>query len=118
MVGCLLYPHTFLQPSLRSFSLRSLKNNAIAPLVTWDAKATTILALCEGVANMTRAYLMQEGAYDDFLAVVDREWGRVFGPTGTNPLQGEALGFRPPTAALPPRPARPQFTHCNATSSR
>jgi hypothetical protein len=68
----------------------------VSPLVTWDSKITTVLAMLGGVVNLNRNVLQQTNTYDRFTYVINREWSRVF-----TSLEGENLPFRTPTAAIP-----------------
>ena len=90
----------------------TLRNGTqVAPLATWDSKITTVLAICGGVVDVVEQALAAMGKLAPFVAVVDREWGRVFGNSST-PLPGEHLPFLGPDAgAYVPRGA-PDFTTC------
>ncbi|MBI4372266.1 MAG: DUF89 family protein, partial [Candidatus Omnitrophica bacterium] len=73
-----------------------IKGTAIAPLLTWDAKITTDVALVGGITDETAAALKKDGRYQRFFDLVDREYSRAF-PR----LEGEDLPFAEPTAVIP-----------------
>jgi hypothetical protein len=71
----------------------------IAPLLTWDAKATTVLALCRtqpAAARMGQA-LKRDGRYDEFLRRIHEFYRQAF---GAEPLKGEDLPLRAPTGGF------------------
>eukprot|EP01102_Stenamoeba_stenopodia_P001672 TRINITY_DN11510_c0_g1_i1.p1 TRINITY_DN11510_c0_g1~~TRINITY_DN11510_c0_g1_i1.p1 ORF type:complete len:553 (+),score=122.93 TRINITY_DN11510_c0_g1_i1:63-1661(+) len=68
----------------------------ISPVVTWDSKITTVLAMAGGITNLTRTALQMDGKYDRFYSVVDTVWTAKF-PS----LNGEELPFALPTATIP-----------------
>jgi len=69
---------------------------AIAPVLTWDSKITTLCAMVGGVSEIVRAGLVQEQKFYRFYDIVNREWGMVF-PS----LDGENLPFQLPVAYVP-----------------
>jgi hypothetical protein len=50
---------------------------AIAPVLTWDGKVTTDLALLGGVYNETRNYLIEDGLYSKFRSYLAKEFEKV-----------------------------------------
>lgn len=87
---------------------------AVAPLVTWDTKITTVVALLGGVVDIVQRGLEKMGQLQPLISVIDREWSRVFFPNGTaaTKLPGEELPFHgPPADKYVPRNAL-DFTSC------
>ncbi|MFT4938138.1 MAG: hypothetical protein ACI88A_001161 [Paraglaciecola sp.] len=50
---------------------------AIAPVLTWDGKVTTNLALLGGVYNEIRNYLIEDGLYDEFRSRLAQEFDKI-----------------------------------------
>jgi hypothetical protein len=48
------------------------------PLVTWDAKVTSVLAALGGAVDLCRSYLQRRGVYDAFANRVQHEWSLAF----------------------------------------
>lgn len=44
----------------------------ISPLVTWDSKITTVVALVDGIVDLTEKYMRKDGVYDRFYFLVNR----------------------------------------------
>jgi hypothetical protein len=63
--------------------------------LTWRGKATTIIAFDGGVRHLVRAYLKYENLYDDFIATVEEEYGRVF-----QELKGENISLMLPKTLM------------------
>ncbi len=76
----------------------STDGRRIAPLLTWDGKVTTVLALLGESTDMMREVLKESEKYDQFLSLVSGEYAKVF---GRNSLEGTNLAFRTPTAVIP-----------------
>ena len=77
----------------------NINGTEICPLVTWDSKATTTLAMAGGVGGLVGTALRAEAGgarYARFIEVVTREHTRVFGATVS-----ETEDFAFPTAAVP-----------------
>ncbi|EFC36809.1 predicted protein [Naegleria gruberi] len=55
-----------------------INGKKICPVLTWDSKITTIVALCGGIFNYTREYMKKHNVYNEFIQSIDREWSRVF----------------------------------------
>lgn len=85
----------------------NINATAISPVLTWDSKITTVLAIMGGLSPITREVLKETKMYDRFTAVIQREWNRAF-PV----LHGENLSFALPTASLP-GPGLGDFTLCS-----
>ncbi len=56
------------------------------PLVTWDAKVTSVLAAFGGAVDLCRAYLQRRNVYDVFASRVQHEWGLAFRSVSTGSL--------------------------------
>ena len=76
----------------------STDGSKIAPLITWDGKITTVLALLGESSDMMRDVLKKTGKYDTFISMIHREYTNTFGGEA---LEGETLSFRTPTAEIP-----------------
>ena len=50
----------------------------VGAFVSWDSKVTTDVALLGGVGPFVKKGLMREGLYEEFVNVLEREYGRVF----------------------------------------
>ena len=84
----------------------------IAPLLTWDGKDTTILAIVGNSTQMMGDALKRASVYTRFIQLIGRKYRSVF---GSAPLEGEDLPFRTPTAAIPL--AMPDFSPPSAIAS-
>jgi hypothetical protein len=87
----------------------AVNGTMICPLLTWDAKITSVLAMLGGMGEITEGYLHQDGLWDTFHSIVDREYSRAF-PV----LHGEALPFGLPKSAGPTNLV--DFTNCRCDS--
>lgn len=89
---------------------------AISPVVTWDSKITTIVAMLSShLIDVTREILRNDGNYERFYDITEIEWSRVF---GSEPLLGEDLPWSVPSVDLPrPRNGLPDFTLCRNAAS-
>lgn len=85
----------------------SVDGKWISPVVTWDSKITTLLAMSGGIGPINRQGLKADGVYDRFTQVLHDRWAEEF-----SNLSGEDLPF-----ALPPPAVRPEgvpdFTLCH-----
>lgn len=78
----------------------------IAPVVTWDSKITSLLAMCGGIGDLVGKGLKSDGTYARFSDVVTRGPLKVF-----THLEGEDVPF-----ALPPTLhaySQKDFTQCS-----
>ncbi|MBI4971211.1 MAG: 6-phosphogluconolactonase, partial [Candidatus Omnitrophica bacterium] len=80
----------------------SVDGNAIAPLLTWDGKMTTVLAALGGIHAQIAKALKADGKYDAFRQILKREYGSVFPAVAKNDIP-----FASPTASIPE--AMPDF---------
>lgn len=74
----------------------SLDGKEICPLLTWDSKITTVVAMYGGIHRIIRKVLIKENLYQRFIHIVNTEWGRVF----TN-IRGEHIHFKLPSKDVP-----------------
>ena len=79
-------------------------NGTITPVVTWDAKAVTVLGLLGGIGPLVESGLEEEGKLSKFVEVVNKEWGRVFNSS-------LSIGFSLPTKPMN-RTVHTEFTGC------
>mmetsp|Transcript_19047 Transcript_19047/g.21211 ORF Transcript_19047/g.21211 Transcript_19047/m.21211 type:complete len:519 (+) Transcript_19047:48-1604(+) len=77
----------------------------IAPLVTWDSKMTTVIAMLGGVQDVVEKYLERDGKLQRFKDVVTREWSLKFPK-----ITGEEIPLCVPSESVPN--ILPIFTHC------
>ena len=73
----------------------SIYGTKISPLLTWDAKQTTVLSLLGGTGDLIKKYLPKQ-LLERFKFVIDRDYSAVF-----NHLDGEQLDFKLPLATIP-----------------
>ncbi|MEK7704347.1 MAG: hypothetical protein AAB426_05260 [Myxococcota bacterium] len=71
--------------------------SAIAPMKTIDGSLPLLLGMMGGVEQETAAMLREQGAYERFRALMQRQYDRGF---GTVPLR-EPVGFARPNAVVP-----------------
>jgi len=95
-------------------SIESFTHNGseVAPIVTWDAKVTTVLAMLGGTGGLVRDYMKQSSAMDDFVQRVETMYEDVFGPksvSGTSKVMSLPM---PPDQALPTGPAATSYAKC------
>lgn len=83
----------------------------IAPLTTWDSKITTLAATSGGLSDTNRRILKSMGKHEQFVAIIEREWERVFPHSS---VSGENLDFVYPEFSVPQ--LLDDFTSCTATS--
>lgn len=83
----------------------------ISPVITWDSKITTVVAmLSSNLVDVTRHILQTDGNYERFFSITESEWSRVF---GENPLLGEDIPWHLPSVSLPrPTNGLSDFTQC------
>lgn len=94
----------------------NISGNAVAPLVTWDSKITTLVAAMEGNVDIVTRGLDRLNVTKAFVDIIDAEWGRLFGDVGNGPLPGEDLPFLPPNLNNAIPNLLNDFTSCSATS--
>ena len=82
--GLAWYNHMLAMPRVQTpvGSIESFTDTgkAVAPMATWDAKATTILAMLGGTGPMLRNYMQEQGIYGVFEDRVKSMYGPVFEP--------------------------------------
>lgn len=80
----------------------------ISPVVTWDSKITTVLAMLGGVGELVKEGLLQEkdktkggyaSLYHRFVAVVNREYELAFG--GIEQVLGSEVEWALPSSRVP-----------------
>jgi hypothetical protein len=70
---------------------------AIAPLLTWDGKVLTNLAMMGGVFRETREFMIEEGIYLPFMALIETEYAKI-----DSPVEGLDLAISNPlTTPIP-----------------
>eukprot|EP00930_Biecheleria_cincta_P072450 TRINITY_DN5984_c0_g1_i1.p1 TRINITY_DN5984_c0_g1~~TRINITY_DN5984_c0_g1_i1.p1 ORF type:complete len:748 (+),score=132.91 TRINITY_DN5984_c0_g1_i1:81-2324(+) len=68
-----------MQTTAGSVESSDLAGNQVAPFLTWDAKATTVLAMLGGTGPKTRKYLERDGLLQQFKSYVGDMYTSVFG---------------------------------------
>jgi hypothetical protein len=88
----------------------SADGSYIAPVVTWDSKITTLLAMSGGLGPINRLGLIRDDHYQRFQSILTSHWESF------QNLSGEDLPF-----PLPPKAQRPagvpDFTLCQVNPS-
>ncbi|KUJ15856.1 putative GPI anchored protein [Mollisia scopiformis] len=69
---------------------------ATSSFVSWDSKLTTVNAILGGVGHIVREKMQRDGLYDDFVYVLQREYGSVF-----KQLRGEDYALCLPSESIP-----------------
>jgi len=84
----------------------------IAPLLTWDAKVTNVLAMLGGMANIAEEFMKAEGVYDDFMSLIEGAYRIEFPEADAKAggLKGSTMPFARPSAEVPN--AHPDFPSC------
>lgn len=87
----------------------------ISPVITWDSKVTTIVAMLSShLTDISRQILQQDQIYQRFYNITEYEWSLVF---GLKPLLGEDLPWSLPSVQIPhPDHGLPDFTLCRNTT--
>ena len=73
----------------------------ISAFVSWDSKITTVNALLGGVTQLVKTKMKSEGIYKTFIAITEREYGRVFGDKTPGRLYGEDVELCLPDYQVP-----------------
>lgn len=94
----------------------NVNGKSISPVITWDSKITTIVAMLSNhLIDVSRAILKAEQTYDRFHNITEVECTRVF---GLEPLLGENLPWLLPSTAIPhSSETLPDFTKCSISTS-
>eukprot|EP01129_Flabellula_baltica_P008794 TRINITY_DN3526_c0_g1_i1.p1 TRINITY_DN3526_c0_g1~~TRINITY_DN3526_c0_g1_i1.p1 ORF type:complete len:477 (+),score=86.60 TRINITY_DN3526_c0_g1_i1:13-1443(+) len=74
----------------------NINGTEISNIVTWDSKVTTDVAILGGIKDMTIALMKQQGIWERFSFIANREYTLKF-PT----LKGEDAPFGLPTQTIP-----------------
>jgi len=68
----------------------------ISPIMTWDSKITSVVAILGGIVDITAAGMREDGVKERFDTILQREYSMAF-PV----LQGESISFALPTTPIP-----------------
>jgi len=92
----------------------NINGSAISPVITWDSKVTTVVAMLSShLVDITREILKRDTTYDRFYNITEYEWSQVF---GSKPLLGEDLPWSLPSVKIPrSADGLPDFTQCRMT---
>jgi hypothetical protein len=85
-----------------------IDGTAISSFVSWDSKITTVNAILGGVGNFVKQKMAQDGIYDEFIKVLNREYGMVF-----KHLNGEDVKLCLPSVTVPDAGLQ-DYTSCHA----
>merc|ERR1719401_2446211 len=88
-----------------------LKGSAVAPLLTWDAKITTVLAMLGGTGQLLRGYMARDGLLPRFNKLV----GGLYQSAFADRLFGTNEAFAMPARDLAPQ--GPDFPSCRCACS-
>lgn len=94
-----------MQSSYGSTEAININGTEISPLVTWDSKITTVLAMLGGVGDLVKQGLRSEAdnifgsLYHRFVYIVDKEHRRVFG--SLEDVLGDEYDFVVPNSKIP-----------------
>ena len=82
--GLAWYNHMLAMPRVQTpvGSIESFTDTgkAVAPIATWDAKATTVLAMLGGTGHLLRSFMEEQEVYSVFEDRVKTMYGKVFVP--------------------------------------
>lgn len=119
-VGLAWYLNMLQGPAMQnmygSTEATNINGTSISPVITWDSKITTIVAMLSShLIDVTREVLKRDRIYDRFYNITEYEWSLVF---GTEPLLGEDLPWSLPSVKIPrPSDGLPDFLQCRIMST-
>lgn len=87
----------------------AVDGSGISPVLTWDSKVTSCVAMLGGVASLVEQEMKEENVFDEFARIVELEWSSVF-----TELEGEDLPFSAPDYFIPSTPELSDFTMCRS----
>ncbi|CAE7713083.1 nhaD, partial [Symbiodinium sp. CCMP2456] len=92
--GLAWYNHMLAMPRVQtpvgSIESFTVTGKAVAPMATWDAKVTTVLAMLGGTGPLLRSYMEERGVYGIFEDRVKSMYEPVFKPVITSVMPGKA----------------------------
>lgn len=94
---------TRMQNAYGSTEAININGTEICPLVTWDSKITTVLAMLGGVGDVVKSALLKESdekygsAFDRFVYIIDREYKLIF----ENSMKGTEVPLQLPKVRVP-----------------
>eukprot|EP00439_Symbiodinium_sp_Y106_P040706 s363_g5.t1 len=92
--GLAWYNHMLAMPRVQtpvgSIESFTVTGKAVAPMATWDAKVTTVLAMLGGTGPLLRNYMEERGVYGIFEDRVKSMYEPVFKPVITSVMPGKA----------------------------
>jgi len=93
-----LCAHTGMQTQWGMAESCAADRSEICPLLTWDAKATTSLAVLGGLGSQMRRFLERDVKLERFSSILNRLYGTRACGDESHSLSGELLGFAPPAS--------------------
>jgi len=105
------------QTALGSIESFTQNGQEVAPIVTWDAKATSVLAMLGGTGKLVRDHLQQSSGMDNFVNRVQNMYAKIFDPELHGELGGSGSTVLPMPSekALPSDPAA-SYAKCGCPS--
>jgi len=92
--GLAWYNHMLAMPRVQTpvGSIESFTNTgkAVAPMATWDAKATTVVAMLGGTGHLLRTYMEEHGVYGVFEDRVKSMYEPIFEPVIASVMPSKA----------------------------
>merc|ERR1719499_2730073 len=90
-----------------------IDGTGICPMLTWDAKITTYVAVNGGTAYWTKMGLQSEGTYNRFISQIRSNYGNVFGDD-VDAIKTN-YEFSVPTTSIPMKMS--DFENCGGVES-
>ncbi|CZR60559.1 related to GPI anchored protein [Phialocephala subalpina] len=84
-----------------------IDGTATSSFVSWDSKITTVNAILGGIGDFAREKMKRDGVYDEFIYILNREYGAVF-----TELKGEDVALCLPAEQVPDR-GLADYTGCS-----
>jgi len=97
-----------MQGPLGSTEATNVEGTMISPVVTWDSKITSVVAMLNGVSDIVQRGLIRDKTFARFASVIEREWSRVFPE-----MKGEEIPLALPAASIPHTPQLGDFLTCH-----
>ncbi|KAG9251090.1 putative GPI anchored protein [Emericellopsis atlantica] len=73
-----------------------IDGEGVSGILTWDSKVLTVVSILGGVQDLVRDKLKQDGIYDEFIRIAEREYSMVFG----DELEGEDVELCLPSVPI------------------
>lgn len=100
---CMMLKGSKMQGLFGSTESITVNGKKICPVLTWDSKITTLVAICGGISKYTREFLKKQGLYYKFISTINREWSAVFNDGNENNIGSQFVGEDIPFIKLMPQ---------------